>query len=478
MLPRPAGPTPTSPQADRTLAKRPETEVLPSAHAGSGLARPVNPVTTAAASSQINKPPITSTAPGPPVATGAVTPARQVELISNGERPPNIAADDAGRLELEPSEQNRDGLLDFDQHDLSTAEGARWYLRTPEGNQYGPATQQQLDQWLTEGRIDSDCHLLQEGWDRWKWATELYPQLDDDTGFWPTAFWRSLFSSAAPSPDDVLDRSGDGAGLMEAAELVNELGTKREVLTGTRARAADSRQERSSAALDLGLVIAKFGLVVCAASAGIRMAALLGRLLLQEHSPPGVLRETVNHLLVMITLWSGIALVGGVAALLVGAWACLNLPHNPAARATLRLALVFAGLACAFAMLIAGLDMQWLAGRPHLGRESATNSAARFTVIVLWLSSAMFFAVFLGQLAQQLGVRRPMRQAMRFAAYQAALLCWLLSTELEVGGSTSIAGTVRLVGTAVLLVVDYLWLSRMADMVRRALNFPQPAFVR
>ncbi len=53
----------------------------------------------------------------------------------------------------------------------------RWYLKTGDGQQFGPATREELDAWVAEGRIDASCQLLCEGWNQWKWADEVFPDL-------------------------------------------------------------------------------------------------------------------------------------------------------------------------------------------------------------------------------------------------------------------------------------------------------------
>ena len=57
----------------------------------------------------------------------------------------------------------------------------RWYLRTEEGQQFGPASREELDDWLAEGRIDASCQVLCEGWKQWKWADEVFPELAEDS---------------------------------------------------------------------------------------------------------------------------------------------------------------------------------------------------------------------------------------------------------------------------------------------------------
>ena len=53
----------------------------------------------------------------------------------------------------------------------------QWYVQTDSGEQFGPISKKELDSWVSEGRVDSSCQVLQEHWDQWKWAEEVYPQL-------------------------------------------------------------------------------------------------------------------------------------------------------------------------------------------------------------------------------------------------------------------------------------------------------------
>jgi hypothetical protein len=53
----------------------------------------------------------------------------------------------------------------------------RWYLQTDDGQQYGPVSREELNWWYAEGRIDASCQLLAEGWNQWKWADEVFPEL-------------------------------------------------------------------------------------------------------------------------------------------------------------------------------------------------------------------------------------------------------------------------------------------------------------
>jgi hypothetical protein len=85
-----------------------------------------------------------------------------------------------------------------------------WYLQTEDGEQYGPVTKAELNEWVEEGRIDATCQLLSDGWDQWKWAEEVYPQIAPadapaDSGGLPgikldTAPMASPMASAAANP--------------------------------------------------------------------------------------------------------------------------------------------------------------------------------------------------------------------------------------------------------------------------------------
>jgi len=53
-----------------------------------------------------------------------------------------------------------------------------WYLKAEDGEDYGPVPKAELDQWMEEGRITSDCQVLQDGADQWQWASDVYPELE------------------------------------------------------------------------------------------------------------------------------------------------------------------------------------------------------------------------------------------------------------------------------------------------------------
>lgn len=52
-----------------------------------------------------------------------------------------------------------------------------WHVQTADGAHYGPVTKADLDAWVADERLDAECQVLMDGWDQWKWAEEVYPQL-------------------------------------------------------------------------------------------------------------------------------------------------------------------------------------------------------------------------------------------------------------------------------------------------------------
>jgi len=52
-----------------------------------------------------------------------------------------------------------------------------WYMQTDDGEEYGPVTRKDLDSWVTDGRIDNTCQILRDGWEQWKWAEDVFPEL-------------------------------------------------------------------------------------------------------------------------------------------------------------------------------------------------------------------------------------------------------------------------------------------------------------
>ena len=52
-----------------------------------------------------------------------------------------------------------------------------WIVQTGEGQEYGPVTKEQLNRWVSDGRLDARYQLLRVDWEAWHWAADIYPEL-------------------------------------------------------------------------------------------------------------------------------------------------------------------------------------------------------------------------------------------------------------------------------------------------------------
>ena len=56
-------------------------------------------------------------------------------------------------------------------------QAARWHMRTPEGQTYGPVAEDELERWVREGRLAVDCFLAADPAGPWEPAAARYPVL-------------------------------------------------------------------------------------------------------------------------------------------------------------------------------------------------------------------------------------------------------------------------------------------------------------
>ncbi len=96
----------------------------------------------------------------------------------------NVATTEHGTSPLEPTKSNGAPAAgaaslstSLSRTPLTRATDASWYMRTPDDQLYGPVQRDELDRWVGEGRVDAECQILCDGWEQWKWASDIYPQL-------------------------------------------------------------------------------------------------------------------------------------------------------------------------------------------------------------------------------------------------------------------------------------------------------------
>ena len=96
----------------------------------------------------------------------------------------------------------------------ATAAASYWRMRTPNGDQYGPVSREELDRWAAEGRISADCQVLCDGSPRWTPAFEVYPHLPPSTMRSPAPQPRPVRAPAPVPRRAVSERSRVVAGLL------------------------------------------------------------------------------------------------------------------------------------------------------------------------------------------------------------------------------------------------------------------------
>ncbi len=86
---------------------------------------------------------------------------------------------------------------------------ATWYVRPPSGGQYGPASTDELREWIGQGRVAASALLWRDGWPQWRDAGEALPELSDKlpgvtgaTGSVPSSPVKSPVQAGSGSPLD------------------------------------------------------------------------------------------------------------------------------------------------------------------------------------------------------------------------------------------------------------------------------------
>ncbi len=72
---------------------------------------------------------------------------------------------------------DRTGVSSAENSVSPDAELDGWFVKTVDGQSYGPIGKDELDRWAAEGRVNAQCHLKQSHSETWQSAGAVYPQL-------------------------------------------------------------------------------------------------------------------------------------------------------------------------------------------------------------------------------------------------------------------------------------------------------------
>jgi hypothetical protein len=100
---------------------------------------------------------------------------------------------------------------------LSEVPNAVWYVRPSGGGQYGPAGNEVMRAWVTEGRVGDDSMVWREGWRDWQPAASVFPQLKPDSA---TQFMRDLSGGGPSDATPGVPRKSPLVGIIIIVSLV------------------------------------------------------------------------------------------------------------------------------------------------------------------------------------------------------------------------------------------------------------------
>lgn len=135
----------------------------------------------------------------------------EIQYIPVEHRPPQQAATGAAS-QTPTGQQARAGSFGG-----TTVE--TWRMKDVRGNEYGPVSRRELDQWVAEGRVTAACEVMSSNSGRWIWASDVYPVLRPSA---PAPSYSAngratnsyAGTSYAPSYSAVSDKSKIVAGLL------------------------------------------------------------------------------------------------------------------------------------------------------------------------------------------------------------------------------------------------------------------------
>jgi len=104
-----------------------------------------------------------------------------------------------------------------------------WYVQTEQSDPIGPITRSEVDSRVADGRIDDSHQILRDGWDQWKWAEEVFPQL-------AVATVTSGGAAGNGNPYQPPDVTGDGWQFAEESSEAENVEVDDVLLVGSFAR--------------------------------------------------------------------------------------------------------------------------------------------------------------------------------------------------------------------------------------------------
>jgi hypothetical protein len=349
-------------------------------------------------------------------------------------------------------------------------------MRTPDGRQYGPVSRLELDAWFGEGRIDADCQILCEGWNQWKWASDVYPQLESTVP-------EIVPIDGATNPiTDFSIASPDGPAMRRGPESLpgssDSLATPRSWPTENSGSSIALRPaDRTWTTVDIGLAVSNGSLWVVLASLLCLVIAWAG--IAQSASLPPIglpTSEAAASPLPLLGAWGMVSLGASSVSLLTGWFICMKVPKRSSAYSMILASVACIGAAMVVALLLTAIPLGVSEVFVPADRLATLAAAGIALVCLLSVAAVSFFGLFLGRLGSLLGDWGLNQQGTFFAASQIATVVWFGVAGLLLDGETTRVKLVRIVVSALLLLGNCYWLGCLVRRARRSLKSAQPAF--
>ncbi len=369
---------------------------------------------------------------------------------------------------------------------------AEWRMMTGDGEEFGPVTKAELDAWLAEGRLDSGCQLLQEGWPQWKWADEVYPQLaaaSHSTGSLAldaTPIVTAAAPVAGPPAMPSFPQFGSTRGgppTLKADNLFANLAAAEPAVDNPFAgsladdeqvpRGASSTRVSSTArdgdkgwfALFAGL--GAVGLTLYIALGGFSMMSLAQLIQLTSSAPAAGLAKTAGLLL----FWGIMLFAGGLCATVAGWQVCTSVPRRAGTVGLVYGSMGGVGLFGVGLLLITLMAVNVVTDY----RSAATLLKVGLVMMQLGASTALImYAFFLSGTQRALGVRSLVTPALIYACIIGGLTLWNLIAMFAISPTSKGLRWLTALSELSQGITALLWLALMNGQLRKTLRLQQP----
>jgi hypothetical protein len=127
------------------------------------------------------KPQVSRHAVGPPGNAGSPSGSKVSPAIKQGASPSSSSRLSSSSSPVPVTASRSDGPLVPSGPSISQ-ETAKvfWYVRPPDGGEYGPAEPHIMQQWVSEGRVASEALVWRTGWPQWRLANSVFLELPTD----------------------------------------------------------------------------------------------------------------------------------------------------------------------------------------------------------------------------------------------------------------------------------------------------------